>query len=45
MKSGVRSNPVMEPFIKGLSAQDVKDLAAGISKTSLEKAVEAAKAE
>lgn len=45
MKSGVRSNPVMEPFIKGLSAQDVKDLAAYVSKLPWKKQVEAAKAE
>lgn len=30
IKSGVRSNPTMLPFIKGLSEQDIKDLAAYI---------------
>lgn len=30
IKSGVRKNPEMLPFVKGLSEQDIKDLAAYI---------------
>lgn len=30
IKSGVRKNPDMVPFVKGLSEQDIKDLAAYI---------------
>lgn len=30
IKSGVRKNPEMLPFVKGLSDQDIKDLAAYI---------------
>jgi cytochrome c553 len=39
IQSGVRSNPVMEPFVKGLSAQDIKDLAAYVSKLPWKKEV------
>lgn len=45
MQTGVRSNPVMDPYIKGLSAQDVKDLAAYVSKLPWKKEVEGAAAE
>ncbi|AUN98573.1 cytochrome c [Bacteriovorax stolpii] len=30
IKSGVRKNPDMQPYVKGLSDQDIKDLAAYI---------------
>ncbi len=45
MKSGVRSNPQMATILKGLSPQDMKDLAAYVSKLPWKKEVEAAKAE
>lgn len=45
MKSGVRSNPVMNPILKGLSPQDMKDLAAYVSKLPWKKPVEGAAGE
>lgn len=42
MKSGVRSNPVMNPILKGLSPQDMKDLAAYVSRLPWKKLVEGA---
>lgn len=41
MKSGARSNPVMNTILKGLSDQDMKDLAAYISRLPWKKLVEA----
>lgn len=42
MKAGVRSNPVMNPILKGLSPQDMKDLAAYVSRLPWKKLVEGA---
>lgn len=42
MKAGVRSNPVMNAVLKGLSPQDMKDLAAYVSKLPWKKPVEGA---
>ncbi len=42
MKSGARSNPVMNAVLKGLSPQDMKDLAAYVSKLPWKKLVEGA---
>lgn len=42
MKSGVRSNPVMAVIVKGLSPQDMKDLAAYVSRLPWKKPVEGA---
>lgn len=39
MKTGVRPNPVMNPILKGLSEQDMKDLAAYVSKLPWKKPV------
>lgn len=39
MKSGVRPNPVMNPILKGLSPQDMKDLAAYVSRLPWKKPV------
>jgi cytochrome c553 len=44
MKAGVRSNPVMNPILKGLSPQDMKDLAAYVSKLPWKKQVAGAAA-
>ena len=41
MKMGVRSNPVMNPILKGLSPQDMKDLAAYVSHLPWKKPVAA----
>lgn len=40
MKAGVRSNPLMNAVLKGLSPQDMKDLAAYVSKLPWKKPVE-----
>lgn len=45
MKAGVRSNPVMNPILKGLSPQDIKDLAAYVSRLPWKKPVVAAAGE
>lgn len=45
MKAGVRSNPVMNPILKGLSPQDMKDLAAYVSRLPWKKPVEGAPAQ
>lgn len=42
MKAGVRSNPLMNAVLKGLSPQDMKDLAAYVSKLPWKKPVEGA---
>lgn len=42
MKSGARQNPVMATIVKGLSPQDMKDLAAYVSKLPWKKLVEGA---
>lgn len=42
MKAGVRSNPVMATILKGLSPQDMKDLAAYVSLFPWKKPVEGA---
>lgn len=42
MKAGVRSNPVMNPILKGLSPSDIKDLAAYVSRLPWKKPVEGA---
>lgn len=44
MKSGVRVNLVMNPILKGLNAQDIKDLSAYVSKLPWKKPVEGAAA-
>jgi cytochrome c553 len=44
MKSGYRVNAVMNPILKGLSPQDMKDLAAYVSKLPWKKPVEGAAA-
>lgn len=45
MKAGVRVNAVMNPILKGLNAQDIKDLSAYVSKLPWKKPVEGAPAE
>ena len=45
MKAGIRVNAVMNPILKGLSPQDMKDLAAYVSQLPWKKLVEGAKAE
>lgn len=42
MKAGVRVNLVMNPILKGLNAQDIKDLSAYVSKLPWKKPVEGA---
>lgn len=42
MKAGVRVNAVMNPILKGLSPQDMKDLAAYVSRLPWKKLVEGA---